>query len=78
MKHHYHVLNSFSGCLPETSYYCETKKDAITLAKSEARDYRDAEFYVAGNAEGGYEVKQNKDSYEIGRASCRERVSSPV
>lgn len=45
MNKHYHVLvGSEGGYLPDSNYYCTTKRQAESLAASEAREMVDSSY----------------------------------
>ena len=63
-----------SGCGNQTGQ--ETKQNSVSVSESAASGEPEAKSDDVGSD--GDAVKEAGDGLEIGRASCRERVSSPV
>lgn len=57
----YVVYVGLPGYLPNSVYYAGTLGEAKSVAKEEARAFRDAGYTVTGNARDGYHVHQGED-----------------
>lgn len=58
MRHHWHVMYSTIGCLPDSNGMYSNKRYAMVAAAQMAREEREAGNEVTGRRESGYDVGQ--------------------
>ena len=70
---HYHIHVGLPGCLPNTSFSCETLAEAGNIAYEEAEAFRDAGFHRNyGHDQRGIVTGNKHDGYEVLRSSLWE------